>query len=154
MAPEDDKRGSGESAKRSNFCQGRKRWFVLLASIMGLLSVIYLLTFTPFIWPFAGDHPLIWLAFGLMTNVGALAYAIVPQQFHISFSGRANSALNFVVFAFAFAAQYTVGAIIDLWPRTASGGYAPEGYQAAFGATAAAVVLTLLWFWVPLKKRP
>jgi sugar phosphate permease len=124
-----------------------------LHRIMGLFSVLYILTLTPFIWPYAGGHPTIWLAFGLMTNVGVLAYVIVPQSFPLSFTGRANSALNLVVFAFAFGMQYAVGGIIDLWPRDAAGGYAPEGYRAAFGATAVVVTLSLLWYWVPLKKR-
>jgi hypothetical protein len=41
------------------------------------------------------------------------------------------TALNMVVFLLAFAVQYSVGAIIGLWPVT-DGRYAFEGYRAAF----------------------
>lgn len=124
-----------------------------LYRIMGLFSTLYLLSLAPFLWPFAGDHPLIWLCFGLMANVAALSYAIVPQLFPLGYAGRANTALNLVVFGFAFATQYAIGAIIDLWPRTATGGYDPAGYQAAFGAMSLAVVLSFAWYCVPVRKR-
>ena len=41
--------------------------------------------------------------------------------------------MNLVLFLFAFGAQYAIGAIIDLFPTTAGGGYDPRGYQVGFG---------------------
>ena len=46
----------------------------------------------------------------------------------------------------AFSAQWGIGAIINLWPETADGGYAPPGYQAAFTMMLALQLLCLLWF--------
>ena len=54
--------------------------------------------------------------------------------------------MNLVLFLFAFGAQYAIGAIIDLFPTTATGGYDPRGYQAGFGVFLAAQVLALLWY--------
>jgi hypothetical protein len=54
--------------------------------------------------------------------------------------------MNLILFLFAFGAQYAIGAIIDLFPTTAAGGYAPAGYQAGFGVFLAAQLLALLWY--------
>jgi hypothetical protein len=51
-------------------------------------------------------------------------------------TGRANTALNLLVFIAAFALQWGIGVVLDQWPRTPQGGYAPQGYQVAF---------TILW---------
>jgi hypothetical protein len=61
-------------------------------------------------------------------------------------SGRANTAMNLVLFLFAFGAQYAIGAIIDLFPPDATGGYAPAGYQAGFGVFFLAQLLALAWY--------
>jgi MFS family permease len=124
-----------------------------LFTVMGVLTPPYVATLTPFIWPFMGDHPAIWLAFGGLANVAAISYAIVPAYFPLSYAGRANTALNLVIFGFAFAMQYAIGGIIDMWPRSVTGAYAPEGYQAAFLAAAGTVVLTLAWYFVPVRDR-
>jgi hypothetical protein len=57
-----------------------------------------------------------------------------------------------VVFLF----QTGIGAILDLWPRKADGGWAPEGYAWALGMTlsiqfAAALWILLPW-WQPRKE--
>jgi hypothetical protein len=51
-----------------------------------------------------------------------------------------------MVFLGAFAAQWGIGAMIDFWPRTASGGYAPAGYQAALGVMFALQTAGMVWF--------
>ena len=50
------------------------------------------------------------------------------------------------MFGVAFASQYAIGAIINLWPVTASGGYEPVAYQVSFGLFLVLQVLTLVWF--------
>ena len=67
-------------------------------------------------------------------------------------SGRATTAMNLVLFLFAFGAQYAIGAIIDLFPSGPSGGYDPRGYQVGFGVFLAAQVLALVWYL--LGRRP
>ena len=53
--------------------------------------------------------------------------------------------LNLILFLGAFLLQYLIGAIIDLWPPTSTGGYHPQGYQAAFGFIVVLVLLALGW---------
>jgi len=43
-----------------------------------------------------------------------------------------NTALNLLTFLGAFAAQWGIGAVINLWPAS-DNGYAVPGYRAAFG---------------------
>ena len=56
------------------------------------------------------------------------------------------------VFVTAFVAQWSMGAIIDLFPRTATGGFPPEAYTAAFGTFLAAEIAGLL-FYLPVHRR-
>ena len=59
-----------------------------------------------------------------------------------------NTGINLLVFICAFAAQWGIGAIINLWPVTATGGYAPPGYQAGFAMMFSLEVVALLWFFI------
>ena len=66
-------------------------------------------------------------------------------------SGRATSTLNFLVFMSAFAVQWGTGLIINLWPVEA-GKYALAGYQTAFGACFALVLVPYIWMWASRKS--
>lgn len=90
--------------------------------------------------------PLVWIAFGMFGQAGILAYAWLAQYFGTHLAGRANGCLNTLVFGIAFASQYAIGAIINLWPATSSGGYEPVAYQVSFGLFLALQVVTFLWF--------
>ena len=46
-----------------------------------------------------------------------------------------------------------MGIVIDLWPVTASGHYAPEGYQAAFIIFLAVQALALAWYGLYRKAK-
>lgn len=95
-------------------------------------------------WPVA--PPWIWLLFGFFGTAGILPYAILAQNFPETLSGRVITGLNLLTFGCAFAAQWAIGAIIDLWPGAPGGGYAPEGYRAAFLVMLALQLVALLWF--------
>ena len=100
---------------------------------------------------------LMWMLFGFLGTSGILPYAALSQSFPLHLSGRVNTALNLLVFLAAFAAQWGIGAIIGNWPITPSGGYAPDGYQAAFGVLLALQLITIFWFWFAnglVKKSP
>jgi len=87
----------------------------------------------------------LWVLFGFFGTSGIVPYAVLSQRFPPHLSGRVNTALNLLVFVVAFTAQWGMGSVIELWPATASGGYAPEGYRAAF-----TIMLTfqgLAWLW-------
>ncbi len=90
----------------------------------------------------------IWILFGFFGTSSILPYAALSQSFPAHLSGRVNTALNLLVFLAAFAAQWGIGAIIELWPITKTGGYAPAGYQTAFGIVLGIQLLTIVWFWL------
>ena len=88
----------------------------------------------------------LWILFGIFGTTGILPYAVLSQSFPLHLSGRVNTAVNLLVFVAAFSAQWGIGAIINLWPGTAVGGYAPAGYQAAFGMLLLLQIVSMLWF--------
>jgi hypothetical protein len=51
-----------------------------------------------------------------------------------------------MAFAAAFAAQWGVGAVIEMWPESPAGGYAPGAYQAAFAILAGLQSAALAWY--------
>lgn len=90
-------------------------------------------------------HPMIVaFAFGLFATTGTLYYPELAKSVAPHLAGRANTALNLVVFIGAFMAQYGTGAVLGLWPSE-GGRYAPEGYRWAFGGTLAVEILTFAW---------
>ena len=88
----------------------------------------------------------LWVLFGIFGTTGIIPYAVLSQSFPIHLSGRVNTGVNLLVFIAAFSAQWGIGAIINLWPGTAAGGYAPAGYQAGFAMMLCLQVIALLWF--------
>ena len=93
----------------------------------------------------------IWMLFGFFGTAGILPYAALGQEFPPELAGRVVTGLNVFTFGSAFLGQWGIGVIINQWPTSASGGYAVEGYQAAFIVMAVLQVLTLIWFLVYRK---
>jgi predicted MFS family arabinose efflux permease len=63
----------------------------------------------------------IWFLFGMFGQVAVLAYPWLSSHYGAALSGRANAAVNLLLFLTAFAVQYAIGLIIDLFPSTAEG---------------------------------
>ena len=93
-----------------------------------------------------GFDLIVWCTFGMSGQVAILAYPWLSSYFGARLSGRANTAVNLLMFLCAFAAQYGVGAIIDQYPRTSAGGYPPEAYRAAFVTLLALQAAALIWY--------
>jgi MFS family permease len=87
----------------------------------------------------------VWFLFGMFGQVAVLAYPWLSSHYGAALSGRANTAVNLLLFLTAFAVQYAIGAIIDLFPGTAEG-YSPEGYRWGIGAFLALQLVALIWF--------
>jgi len=81
-------------------------------------------------------------------QVAVLAYPWLSSHYGAALSGRANTAMNLLIFGAAFGAQYAIGALIDLFPQTADGGYSPLGYQVSFGVFFVVQLLALGWYWL------
>ena len=93
----------------------------------------------------------IWIGWGFFGTSGSLAFAILSQNFAISLSGRATTALNLLVFMTAFASQWGFGAIVNHWPAE-TGGYQPEGYALAFGVLFSLQLCGFIWLVIARHK--
>jgi len=98
----------------------------------------------------SGLGPLLAL-YGFATISGALAYPLMTALFGPEMTGRVNTASNVLMFGCSFAFQWGIGALLRLYPPSANGGYAPEGYTAAFLVLAAVQLAAFAWL-LPVKE--
>ena len=110
---------------------------VFLASLLAIVLGL---------WPPATAF---WALFAMTGQMTILAYAHLSAHFGSVLAGRANAALNLLVFLGAFAIQYAVGGVLDLWTAR-EGVYPEEAYQVAFGGLLA--FQTLAWAWYRLYR--
>ncbi len=75
-----------------------------------------------------------WILFGFFGTTGIITYAALSQAFPAHLAGRVNTALNLLVFVSAFAAQWSMGGIIEHWTPPGKVGYHPDGYRIGFAA--------------------
>jgi predicted MFS family arabinose efflux permease len=95
---------------------------------------------------YGGPLMIFWLVFAMTGQIGVLAYAHVSRVLGRELAGRSNTGLNFLMFATAFLGQAGIGWMLDRWPLTATSGYDPAGYRAAFGIMLALQLAALAWF--------
>ena len=95
----------------------------------------------------------LWIAFGFVGTTGLLIYPVLTRAFPAELAGRVITGLNLMTFAAAFAAQWGVGAVIELWPEIPDGGYAPGAYRAAFTILVVLQCVALAWYAVA-PRRP
>jgi hypothetical protein len=86
----------------------------------------------------------LWLAIAVLSASGPVGYVAICQMFPPEQTGRVSTAANTLTLGGAFLVQAAIGWIIDLWPRTVSGGWDPEGYSWALALTAAVQALAAL----------
>jgi sugar phosphate permease len=73
----------------------------------------------------------LWIMFAFFGAAGPTAYVAVGQMFPPEQMGRISTAVNSLTLGGAFLLQAAIGWILDLWPRTAGGGWDPGAYSAA-----------------------
>ena len=99
---------------------------------------------------------LLWFLFSFSGSVGPAGYAAIGQGFPPALAGRVATAINFLMLCVVFLFQTGIGAILDLWPRKADGGWAPEGYGWALGMTLSIQFVAAIWillpWWQPRKE--
>lgn len=130
-----------------------QRFGVSLAQTMIWSTALYAVCLCCLAAGLVPASPLLWIAFGLICLTTVLAYPIISADFPVEKSGRVNALLNAVVFGLAFVIQAGMGWIIDLWPQAADGRYPAAAYQWSFGILAVLLVVTLVWYALPLRDR-
>jgi predicted MFS family arabinose efflux permease len=92
----------------------------------------------------------LWPLLGLSFSLGNLAYSQLTAAFPVSLSGRANTALNLMVFIGAFGLQWGIGAAVDGF---ASGGMVrADAFRTTFAVLLALQTLAFMWFLMPVKR--
>jgi MFS family permease len=104
-----------------------------------VVQCLLVLQCTPLAFP-------LWLLFGFCGTSCILPYAALSQSFPTKLSGRANTGLNLLVFLAAFAAQWVIGLIINLWPQTVTGSYDAAGYSSGFGLIVVLQLAAAAWY--------
>ncbi|HWE18638.1 MAG TPA: MFS transporter [Hyphomicrobiaceae bacterium] len=117
-----------------------RRGFSELTVMTGFL-ILFFASQTGIVLELHELHLAIWFAFGMSGQVAILAYPWLSTRFGTKLSGRAQTAMNLLIFLAAFAVQYAIGGIIALFPPGSAGGYDPRAYQVAFGIFLALQVL-------------
>jgi predicted MFS family arabinose efflux permease len=130
----------GSAASRAH-AAGLSRFLVPIVSLTGLVLLQVGLILQP------SQHAVVlvlWLAMALFGAGGATGYIEVCQMFPPEQTGRVSTAVNMMSLGGAFLVQAAIGWILDLWPRTASGGWDPDGYSWALALTATLQALAAL----------
>jgi MFS family permease len=97
---------------------------------------------------FAGN--LLWPILGACFSLSNISYSLVAHAFPPALSGRANTALNVLVFAGAFGLQWGIGILVDAlqahgWAREAA-------FRCAFFALLGGQFMALLWLLKPRRN--
>ncbi len=86
-----------------------------------------------------------WLLYGLGAAANVLAFNVLNEGFAPEFAGRANTALNLMMFGGGFAAQWGIGLVVDA-ARAVAGVDAAGGLEVAFALVLLLDVVTYVWF--------
>lgn len=144
--------GSLVTGQAASFAQARgfSPMFVPYLGMGGVLVCLATLVAAPAgFWTIAA----VWFCFSFCGSVGVAGYAAVGQGFPPELQGRVATAINFSMLVLVFLFQTGIGAILDLWPRTANGGWDPAGYAVALSVTFLLQALAALWIVVAPRGR-
>jgi MFS family permease len=141
---------TGSAASRANMV-GLPPFLVPILSLAGMVLLQAGLMLQP-------SQPsvvlVLWLAVAVCSASGPPGYIALCQMFPPEQTGRVSTAVNTLTLGFAFLVQAAIGWILDLWPRTASGGWDPDGYSWALALTAALqAVAALVMATAPRRGR-
>ena len=115
-------------------------------TVAGSCMVIFLVCFLVLTFQFSYGVIGIWLLFSFFGTSGIITYAALSQHFPRQLAGRVNTVLNLFVFVVAFLLQWGIGAVLNRYPVTDTGNYAPAGYRTAFLVLVALQILSLIWY--------
>ena len=121
-----------------------RRGISLMTVVEAIVAVfvVSLLAIVLGLWPPATAF---WAVFAMTGQMTILSYAYLSAYFGSVLAGRANTALNLLVFLGAFAIQYAIGGALDFW-EAEEGRYPEEAYRTAFGGLLALQLLAWAWY--------
>lgn len=128
---------------------GRRGIHILVVAAFGM--VWYGLSMTVMALGWGGAPVLLSANFGFAGASVSLCYVVVAQLVPPSMSGRATTTLNLIIFAVAFAVQWGLGAIINLWPKI-NGGWPTVAHQVALWVPVVLTMAAMMWL-APLVVR-
>lgn len=114
---------------------------VTAATGMGLFILVQALVLLE--WTSAPG--VLWFIFGATGTTGVVMFSVLARMFPPELAGRASTAQNLLIFGAAFALQWGMGEVINIWPVAADGAYSVMGYRAAFGVALALQVAAFAW---------
>ena len=126
---------------------------VTLAAVVATGIGIHILTMVAIALNFTTAHYIIWFIYGYFAQVTLVNYSIIAQHFGPKISGRALTAVNILVFLFAFIVQYLFGVIVHYWPRLMDATKA-DGFIVGMWALIILNSLGIIWYIVyrPTEK--
>ena len=92
-----------------------------------------------------------WGLYGFGAAVNVLSFTVLNDGFAKELTGRANTAVNLVMFTGSFAAQWGIGLVVDA-ARAGLGYDTAGGLRLAFAVVLAMDVATLAWFALGLAR--
>ena len=122
--------------------RGRSPVGVPVAAMLGLLALQCLLLLAP---RDAWLVTALWFGFAFCGAASSAAYSALAQAFPRHLAGRVATAVNGSMLLVVFVLQSAIGALLDLWPRVAGGGWDPTGYAWAMAATIILQAGTIGW---------
>ncbi len=140
---------AGSAASRAN-AAGLPPFFIPIVSLAGMVLLQAGLMLQP-------RQPsvvlVLWLAIAVFGAAGPAGYIVLCQMFPPEQTGRVSTAVNMLTLGAAFLVQAAIGWILDLWPRTASDGWNPDGYSWALALSAALQALAALAMATAQRRR-
>jgi predicted MFS family arabinose efflux permease len=118
---------------------------VYLGAMCVAITLLALISSLP---TFAGS--LLWPILGICFSLSNISYSLVTQAFPPALSGRANTALNLLVFAGAFGLQWGIGILVDA--LQASGWTMDAAFRASFFTLLGGQLLALGWLLRPNRQ--
>ncbi|WP_133408304.1 MFS transporter [Parashewanella tropica] len=120
-----------------------------LENILAGLVIIYIVIELMIITVHGQYEWIWWVLLSLVSQIFNLSYAAMTKHFQKTHSGRANTALNVVVFTSVFLIQFLIGLIVTLSNQYLS---LANSYKVSFMLPVVIQVVCLGLFWVLRKK--
>jgi hypothetical protein len=93
-----------------------------------------------------------WALYGLGSSVNVLTFTALNEGFTRDMAGRANTALNLLMFAGSFVAQWGIGVIVDV-ARDRGGLAVRDGLHIAFTTVLVLDALAFAWFGAQWRRH-